>query len=132
MGFNLILSVTLPSVFVVGWILVTLRTLILFPAIAVEAPGVGWNNALLDTKGHVWRMLVLVIVTAIPAVAVGVLKLFLLGHAIPAGVVGKAILIVLSGVETTVVMAVFAALASRIFLVLANRLAGQAAGPAQA
>jgi hypothetical protein len=34
--------------------------------------------------------------------------------------------------ETTVVMAVFAALASRIFLVLANRLARQSAEPGQA
>jgi hypothetical protein len=132
MSLNLISSATLPTLVVVAWMLVTLRTLILFPAIAVEAPGVGWNNALLDTKGHILRMLVLVVVTAIPAFALGLLRLLWLGRAIPSGAVGKAILIILSGVETTVVMAVYAALASRIFLVLANRLAGQAAGSGQA
>jgi hypothetical protein len=125
-------SMMLPILFVVAWALVTLRTLILFPAIAVEAPGVGWNNALVDTKGHVWRMLALVLITATPAFAVGLLRLVLLGRALPSGEVGRAILIVLSGVETTVVMAVFAALASRIFLVLANRLASQSAEPGQA
>jgi hypothetical protein len=132
LGLGVMSMVTVPTVIMIVWVLVTLRTLILFPAIAVEAPGVGWNNALLDTKGHAWRMFVLVIVTAIPAFAAGLLQLFWLGRAIPSGAVGKAILIVLSGVETTVTMAVYAALASRVFVALANRLAGQAAGPEQA
>ena len=87
---------------------------------------------MLDTKGHIWRMLVLVVVTATPLFAVAILRIVWLGRAIPSGVVGKTILIVLTGVETTVTMAVYAALASRIFVALANRLAGQAAGPGQA
>jgi hypothetical protein len=77
-------------------------------------------------------MLALVLITATPAFAVGLLRLVLLGRALPSGEVGRAILIVLSGMETTVVMAVFAALASRILLVLANRLARQSAEPGQA
>jgi hypothetical protein len=131
LGLSVMSIATFPTVIMVVWALVTLRTLILFPAIAVQAPGVGWSNTLLDTKGHILRILLLVVVTAIPAFAVGLLWLVWLGRAIPSGVAGKAILIVFSGVETTVVMAVYAALASRIFLALANRLADQTAVPGQ-
>ncbi|WP_068022811.1 hypothetical protein [Rhodoplanes sp. Z2-YC6860] len=131
-GLGLLSSAMLPIFFLVAWALLTLRTLILFPAIAVDAPGAGWSNALLDTKGHTLRVLSVVIITSVPVFAVGWLQLFWLGRAIPSGVAGKVIQIVLSGVTNTVTMAVFAALASRIFVALANRLAGQAAetGPA--
>jgi hypothetical protein len=120
---------TLVAVVLVFWVLTTLRTLILFPAIAVNAPGVGWNNAMLDTKGHILRMLFVVVVTAIPLLVVSVLAIFALGRPTQPGVISGAILIVFSGLQTIVTMAVYAALASRIFLALANRLAGPAVGP---
>jgi len=130
-GLGVLLSATLPTFFLVVWALLTLRTLILFPAIAVSAPGAGWNNALLDSKGHSWRMLLVVIVTAIPVFAVGMLQLFWLGRALPSGAARQAIFMILSGVETMVVMAVYAAFASRMFMALANRLAGPPAATAQ-
>jgi hypothetical protein len=37
-------------------IIVALRLIILFPAIAVDAPGTAWQNAVEDTKGHAWRI----------------------------------------------------------------------------
>jgi len=43
-----------------------LRLLILFPAIAVDAPRASWRNAMADTKGHTWRVFFVVLVTAIP------------------------------------------------------------------
>lgn len=132
LGFSAGSAGTLLTIILVVWISVTLRTLILFPAIAVDAPGVGWSNAMLDTQGQLWRMLFVVIVTATPIFAIALLEVFVLGRPAHPGAVGGAILLILGGLETIVTMAVYAALASRIFLMLGNRLAGQAAGPGQA
>ena len=33
-----------------------MRLAILFPAIAVDAPGATWENAVQDTRGHGWRI----------------------------------------------------------------------------
>jgi hypothetical protein len=45
---------------------VTLRTVILFPAIAIDAPGVGWKNAMDDTRGHTFRVLFVLLLAAVP------------------------------------------------------------------
>ena len=37
-------------------IIIVVRRAILFPAIAVDAPGATWSNAGLDTKGSSWRV----------------------------------------------------------------------------
>ena len=110
----------------VCWAQVTLRTLILFPAIAVDAPGAGWNNAVQDTKGQIWRMLLVVIITSVPLFAVSLLEISVLGRPAQPGAIAGVILLVLDGLGTIVMMAVYAALASRMFLGMADRLAEQA------
>jgi hypothetical protein len=40
--------------------------LILFPAVAVDTPGAGWHNAMTDSKAHTLRIFFVVLVTAIP------------------------------------------------------------------
>jgi hypothetical protein len=46
--------------------IVTLRRVILFPAIAVDALGATWSNARNDTKGHSWRVLFVLFCTLLP------------------------------------------------------------------
>jgi hypothetical protein len=53
--------------------IVAVRRIILFPAIAVDAPGATWSNARRDTKGSSWRVLFIFICTALPELFVSAL-----------------------------------------------------------
>jgi hypothetical protein len=108
--------------------IVMLRTLILFPAIAVDAPGADWRNALQDSKGHSWRILFIVIAVALPLMLIYLPVFFWLWW--PAGPSGGALafLVVLEAVEIVLAAAAYAALASRLFAQLADRLAAGSGG----
>ncbi len=67
----------LPAAFqIAGFVLpivilaIFLNTIILFPAIAVGAPGAGIRNAFSDSWLHLWRVLLVVVCTTIPLFAV--------------------------------------------------------------
>ena len=45
------------AVYVIVGIMVFLRTVLLFPALAVGSPYARWKNSWRDTSGHVWRMI---------------------------------------------------------------------------
>jgi hypothetical protein len=102
--------------------IVSLRTVILFPAIAVDAPGAQWGNALADSKGHSWRLLFILIVTAVPfAVIFGLLYWLLLrpsGLTLFSGVV----YVLLQAITQVPAIAAFAAMASRLFAAFSGRL----------
>jgi hypothetical protein len=86
-----------------------LRALVLFPAIAVDAPGARWTNALTDSRGH----------TSLPTVPTTILYnywtpgLYSLGY-YAATILGCA--------EQAVFLAAMAAVASYLFAVFAQRL----------
>lgn len=48
--------------------IVVVRRAILFPAIAIDAPGASWSNARRDTKGCSWRVAFIFLCAALPAV----------------------------------------------------------------
>ena len=104
-------------------VIASLRVLILFPAIAVGAPGADWRHAMEDTKGHTWRVFFIVIVTAI-------LPLLLILFLIPLGVwastsgIGAIAMSVVSALVGVLMLAAFAAVASKLFAFLANKLNG--------
>jgi hypothetical protein len=101
-------------------LILTVRSLILFPAIAVDAPGVSWGNALRDSRGHFWRIFLIVVVATLPTIAIVV--------------VGVALLVVMPSLPTLLIFAVFgasmamvffatmAALASRLYAAYGQRL----------
>jgi hypothetical protein len=73
----------------------SVRTLILFPAIAVNARHAIWWNAVRDSKGHFWRTLAIVLIISVPPlllftpILVFVLKpqgLKILGYFVSAGI----------------------------------------------
>ncbi|MBI3703245.1 MAG: hypothetical protein HY244_05165 [Rhizobiales bacterium] len=109
--------------------LMALRRTILFPAIAIDAPGATWTNARNDTKGNSWRVLFILICTAIPDLVISVLFYFMLLS--PPGVTttGRIVFSVLSTVISVLSVCAFAAVASHLFRALANRLAIPPATP---
>src|SRR5262249_26549320 len=52
-------------------IIVVVRRAILFPAIAIDAPGATWSKAGLDTKGSSWRVAFIFVLTALPPLVIG-------------------------------------------------------------
>lgn len=108
--------------FVIAAIL-ALRTLILFPAIAVDAPGAEWSNALRDSKGHSWRVLFILIAASVPIFVVYLPVFFLFWWPSGPTGVGTVVLVVVEAVWIVFATAAYAALASRLFMALAERLA---------
>ena len=103
-------------------VVIMLRTLILFPAIAVDAAGAEWSNALRDTNGHAWRMFFMLVAAGVPIIAMAVVSSWLWPDdpRMPGAVIasaGDAVLI-------TLVTVLYAALASRMFAALGERLVG--------
>lgn len=103
--------------------ILSLRTVILFPAVAIDARGAEWGNALRDSKGHSWTLLFIVIAVGIPIVVVYMPVFFWLWWPDGPDGLGTAVLVVLEALETVLATAAYAAVASRLFMALANRLA---------
>jgi hypothetical protein len=125
----LLVAVTFASLFLV------LRLLLLFPAFAVDAPGAAWTNALQDTKGHAWRMLLIVIVTGIPLVALVMFvsaALHYILSGLGAEVLSRMVASVLQAIKSILTVVPYAALASRMFAAFADRLKAPADQPATA
>jgi hypothetical protein len=105
-------------------IIVANRRVILFPAIAIDAPGTTWSNARQDTIGSSWRVFFILFCTALLGVIIiVVLSLLLLALVYLAGFSrqGPAGMIVNSIVQIPMVCA-FAAAAAHIFRARADRL----------
>jgi hypothetical protein len=110
--------------------IILVRNVILFPAVAVDAPGADWRNAMADTKGHSWRVFfILLCVTLPPAIVVSIVLMVL--FAIP--IVGWVIAVAVQAAFVALAVAAMAAAASRLYVDYANALgrpmglAGQAA-----
>jgi len=129
-----VLTLTLLLLGLAALILV-LRLLLLFPAVAVDAPGVAWTNALQDTRGHTWRMLLIVILTAIPLV-LGVMlvsgALYYVLTGLGAVVLSRMVASVVQAIQSILTAVLFAALASRMFAAFGDRLKAPADRPAAA
>jgi hypothetical protein len=47
-------------------VIFVLRSMMILPAIAVDAAGATWRNALRDSRGHIWRMIFVILLSKIP------------------------------------------------------------------
>jgi hypothetical protein len=108
-------------------VIVSFRLMILFPAVAVDAPGATWDNALADTNGHVWRMLFITLLSGLPAgiALIAVLALAasagLIGEGTP-GVAGVFLSAMLDGAVGTIGLTLAVAIASRLYEQLGDRV----------
>lgn len=60
-------------VYVIAATIISLRLIVLFPAIAVDAPGATWRNAMADTKGNAWRILFIGLLASLPLIGLALL-----------------------------------------------------------
>jgi hypothetical protein len=119
---GVILATALVLTFVVAFI--SLRLIVLFPAIAVDAPGASLRNAFDDTRGCFWRIFGILIVAMLPVLVV------LLGVVIsfgPLSAVGRLI----EGVVNVLSLGLAIAIASRLYLRLSDRLGRPGPGAAE-
>jgi hypothetical protein len=111
-------------------LIVVLRRAILFPAIAVDAPGASWSNARNDTKGNSWRVFFILLCTVIPVLVVSLPLYWLLMRQAVATPTSRLVFVVLSTIVQVPTICAFAAVASHVFRALADRLARPAGAPA--
>lgn len=104
--------------------IVTVRRIILFPAIAIDAPGATWNNARRDTKGSSWRVLFIFVCTALPNFVVSALigVLLVLLPEFNSGVAWRVLFLLIGPVVGIPTISAFAAAASHIFRARADSL----------
>ena len=63
-----VLSPIIVLALAIGAAIIGVRMAILFPSIAIDAPGADWRNAMADAKGHSWRIFLVLLCAALPAV----------------------------------------------------------------
>jgi hypothetical protein len=96
---------------------------ILFPAIAIDAPGATAANAYADSKGNVWRIFFIFFLAILPFIAIA-LGLFFLGlistatNISPLKIAGQ----IVSDIIGVPAYALFVAVASRLFQALGERV----------
>jgi hypothetical protein len=123
LGIPDLLTVMLTFVLLIGCFFLTFRLTILFPAIAVDAAGATAANAYADSKGNVWRIFFIFLLTMLPFVALA-LVLYFLGlisnakDVSPLRIAGQ----ILSAAIGVPVYALFVAVASRLFQALGERV----------
>jgi hypothetical protein len=107
----------------IGIIIGTLRLTLIFPAVAVDAPGARWENVMADTKGHAARIFLLGLLATLPLI----LPAFILSALVATGIatgswIFRLLDFVLGAVLVVAAMTLFIVIASRLFLWLGNRV----------
>jgi len=95
--------------------------LVLFPAVAVEAPGASWQNAISDTRNNIWFALA---VTALPFIPIGLLAVAT-ASLLPfsaGSLTGLAAGLLWLGVTLLIASTLAAVIASRLYQVIGDRL----------
>ena len=105
---------------------VYLRLTLLLPAIAVDAPGASLANAFADTEGHIFGMLFIFVLAMLPPIVlITTLSLLLWSPRSVAGggtSLGSLSFAVVLTMFQVVIYAMLAAISSRIFQALAQRV----------
>jgi hypothetical protein len=97
------------------------QLLVLFPAVAVDAPGAGWQNAISDTRNHIWFVLAVTILPFIPIALLGVAvaPLFRFSAGSLTGLVAGLLWL---GATLLIVSTLGTVIASRLYQVIGDRL----------
>ena len=109
-------------IILVAIIIVTLRLTIIFPAVAVDAPGATWGNVMADTKGYAWRIFLFGLVASLPLIVPALVLGALIGFGTTTGSwIVSALSIVFTAVLSVVGLTLFIVVASRLYLWIGNR-----------
>jgi hypothetical protein len=115
-------------IYVVAATIISLRLIVLFPAIAVDAPGATWRNAMADTKGSAWRILFIGLLASLPLVGLALVLALVALSIGPPGVAARpsigwiAVTSITDAVFCVIGFTIAVAVASRLYEQLANRL----------
>jgi hypothetical protein len=99
----------------------SVRTVILFPAIAVDAPGATWRNAVSDTKGHGWYIFFLGLTALVPIATVGAMVVVAVLSALGL-MLGAVVAVPIICMGMIVVLTTMVAVASRLYERLGDRV----------
>ncbi|HEV3043866.1 MAG TPA: hypothetical protein VGY52_08350 [Roseiarcus sp.] len=113
------LGAILALILAIAVAVIVTRNVILFPAVAVDAAGADWRNAMGDTEGHSWRVFFILLCISLPIAIVGVILIAIFAF-IP--LIGWIIAAAIRGAITVAIVASFAAAASRLYSQYANKL----------
>jgi hypothetical protein len=102
-------------------IYVVLSIIILFPAIAIDAPGVGWWNAMFDSNQHIGRITFTLWLSLIPLAPLDIIS-----DAQKSGLSLGPIGVVLRAVFLVLIVSALASVASRLYMAFGRRLSGVA------
>lgn len=110
------------SVLFITVVIIVVRRAILFPAIAIDAPGATWSKARLDTKGSSWRVAFIFVLTALPVLVINGLLAWLWFGLTPLQPSAGDFLFftVIDAVIAIAALCAFAAAASHIYQARAN------------
>ncbi len=114
-------GLALVFVWTIAVMIAGLRLTILFPAIAVDAPGATVARALADTKGYAWRIFAIGVIALLPVMAVGAVFRRMFGPLSGDAIASVAVAVV-EAVVSTVMMTLFVAIASRLYQWLGDRV----------
>jgi hypothetical protein len=107
-------------------VIVSLRLIILFPAIAVDAPGTTWANTMADTRGNAWRIFLICLVTMLPLFAVALVVVIVLGATEATqgalAVLSRIIGAIAEGAGSLLGATIAVVIASRLYLELGDRV----------
>ena len=109
---------------IVTWIIVQ-QLLVLFPAVAIDAPGAGWQNAVGDTRSHIWYALAVTILPFIPIGLLGLAVVSLLKGwtwATPGTLAGLVASLLWLGTMLLIASTLLAVIATRLYQVIGERL----------
>jgi hypothetical protein len=104
---------------------VILSIAIIFPAVATDAPGVGWRNAMDDSEGHIYRMFcafALGLVPMFPLDAVD--ELILVPQQVGSHPAFQTISVVLRAAESVLIVSALASIASTFYVAFGRQLNG--------
>src|SRR5262249_16644281 len=117
--------------FAVALVVVTvvlLRLTILFPAVAVEAPGATARHAFIDTKGQALRILAIFLLALIPWISAIIAIVILLGPgALVTGSARAMLSLIVGGIVQTAIVCLSTVIASHAFMFLAAKVKSAAA-----
>jgi len=127
LGWILVLGFAAPLVACFVIVRVTLSIAILFPAVAIDAPGAGWQNARDDSEEHIFRMFCAFALGFVPTLLFDAVDDFILtpeqAGSHPAL---QAVGIVVRAAKSVLIVSALAAIASTFYVAYGRRLKGSA------
>ncbi len=123
LGFSALATVIPFAIALIAVTTLSLRLIILLPAIAVEAPGASPRHAFIDTKGQALRILLIFLLALVPWVVAIFVSVSLLGPGIRVAGSAEAIIgLVVGGIVQSAIVCLSAVVASHAFMFLAAKI----------